>query len=177
MFGIGMNEMLIIAIIALVVIGPKRLPAVARNLGSMMAQFRRATNDLRDVVNNEISSHAELNDLKNTHSALQNDLWDFKNTARRYIDEGAASIKDTAQDFADPGKLTSPGGEASASVPFGGLPIAGHEAPSDPPMESAVADAAGEDVAEPASGEAPPTREPAETDVAGNAGDKSDASG
>ncbi|MBI3993253.1 MAG: twin-arginine translocase subunit TatB [Candidatus Lambdaproteobacteria bacterium] len=175
MFGIGMNEMLIIIIIALVVIGPKRLPAVARTLGSAMAQFRRATNDLRDAVNNEISSHAELDELKKTHSALQNDLWDFKHTAQRYIDEGAQSIKDKTRDFADPGKLTSPGDSASASVPYGGLPVAGQAAPAAEPKDAAAAHVAGQDPA--GSGEAPASGRQAVSDAAGHAGGKPDSSG
>jgi Tat protein translocase TatB subunit len=41
MFGIGMPELLVIFVVALVVLGPKRLPEVARTLGKAMAEFRR----------------------------------------------------------------------------------------------------------------------------------------
>ena len=47
MFGIGMTEMLVIAVIALVVLGPKRLPELARTLGRTLAEFRRSATDLR----------------------------------------------------------------------------------------------------------------------------------
>jgi Tat protein translocase TatB subunit len=47
MFGIGMTEMVVIFVIALVVLGPKRLPELARSLGRTLAEFRRATTDLR----------------------------------------------------------------------------------------------------------------------------------
>jgi len=47
MFGIGMTEMLVIAVIALVVLGPKRLPELARTLGRTLAEFRRSAADLR----------------------------------------------------------------------------------------------------------------------------------
>jgi Tat protein translocase TatB subunit len=47
MFGIGMTELLVIFVIALLVLGPKRLPEVARSLGRGLAEFRRASNDLR----------------------------------------------------------------------------------------------------------------------------------
>lgn len=46
-FGIGMPELLIILGVALLVLGPKRLPEIARTLGRGMAEFRRASNELR----------------------------------------------------------------------------------------------------------------------------------
>ena len=63
MFGIGIQEILVIIVIALLVIGPDQLPKVARTMGQLMAQFKRATNDLRDAVNRERSEHEELRDL------------------------------------------------------------------------------------------------------------------
>lgn len=47
MFGIGMTELLVIFVIGLVVLGPKRLPSLARSLGRSLAEFRRASNDIR----------------------------------------------------------------------------------------------------------------------------------
>jgi Tat protein translocase TatB subunit len=47
MFGIGMTELIVIFVIGLVVLGPKKLPELARTLGKSLAEFRRASNDLR----------------------------------------------------------------------------------------------------------------------------------
>ena len=46
-FGIGMTELLVILVIALLVLGPKRLPDLARSLGRGLAEFRRASTDIR----------------------------------------------------------------------------------------------------------------------------------
>lgn len=51
---LGMPEMLFIFLLALVVFGPKRLPELARQLGKIMAEFKRATNDFKYQIENEI---------------------------------------------------------------------------------------------------------------------------
>ena len=53
MFGIGFPELLLIAVIALVVIGPQRLPDLARALGRGFAEFRRATDELKQTFEEE----------------------------------------------------------------------------------------------------------------------------
>ena len=50
MFGIGAQELAIICVVALLVFGPKRLPELARTLGRGMAEFRRASTDLRRSI-------------------------------------------------------------------------------------------------------------------------------
>ena len=51
MFGIGMPEMLLILAIALIVLGPNKLPELARTLGKGYAMFKKATDDLHEVIN------------------------------------------------------------------------------------------------------------------------------
>lgn len=48
MFGIGFPELLVILVVALIVLGPKRIPDVARSLGRGLAEFRRATGEITD---------------------------------------------------------------------------------------------------------------------------------
>ncbi|MGH7962683.1 MAG: Sec-independent protein translocase protein TatB [Candidatus Binatia bacterium] len=52
MFGIGVPELLVILVVALIVLGPKRLPEVAKGLGKALAEFRRATSDLSEELSN-----------------------------------------------------------------------------------------------------------------------------
>jgi Tat protein translocase TatB subunit len=51
---LGMPEMLFIFLLALIVFGPKRLPELARKFGKVMADFKRATNDFKYQIENEI---------------------------------------------------------------------------------------------------------------------------
>jgi len=54
MFGIGMTELVVILVVALIVFGPTRLPELARSLGRAMGEFRRASTDLRQTFNESI---------------------------------------------------------------------------------------------------------------------------
>ena len=56
MFGsIGGTELLIILVIALVIFGPKRLPELGRTIGKGLSEFRRASNDLKRSLEDEIT--------------------------------------------------------------------------------------------------------------------------
>ena len=52
MFGIGMPELVVIMVVALIVLGPKRLPEAARGLGKAFAELRRATSGITEELDN-----------------------------------------------------------------------------------------------------------------------------
>ena len=61
MFGIGMQELIIIAIIALIVVGPKKLPDLAKTLGKGFSEFKKATegitDDIKETLKEDTKSH------------------------------------------------------------------------------------------------------------------------
>ena len=67
MFGIGMPELLLILAIALIVVGPKKLPELARALGRGIAEFKKATNEIKE----SLETNTDLSDLKKSFSEIQ----------------------------------------------------------------------------------------------------------
>ncbi len=70
MFGIGMPELILILAVALVVIGPKKLPDLAKSLGKAMGEFKKATNDIKDSM--QLDSGVE--EVKTSFKDLEKEL-------------------------------------------------------------------------------------------------------
>lgn len=70
MFGIGMPEMILILAIALIVIGPKKLPDLAKSLGRAMREFKKATNEFKDTL--QIDD--ELSEVKTAFDDINKDV-------------------------------------------------------------------------------------------------------
>lgn len=81
MFGIGMPEFLLIMAIALIVIGPKKLPDLAKALGKALGEFKKATSELKDSL--EIDK--PLSDVKRSFDNLNKDF--NKDRSQKSTDE------------------------------------------------------------------------------------------
>ena len=72
MFGIGMPEMLVILALALIVIGPKKLPDLAKSLGRTMREFKKATSEFKETIQLE----GELSEVKETFNDISSGVKD-----------------------------------------------------------------------------------------------------
>lgn len=66
MFGIGGTELLVILVVALVVLGPKSVPQIARTLGKAMGEFRRVSTEFQRTLNMEAAQEEEVERKKRT---------------------------------------------------------------------------------------------------------------
>jgi TatA/E family protein of Tat protein translocase len=65
MFGIGMPELIVIFIVALLVFGPKKLPELGKALGRGLAEFKRATEEIKNEISSEVQEiEKQAADLK-----------------------------------------------------------------------------------------------------------------
>ena len=85
MFGIGMPEMILILAIALIVIGPKKLPDLAKSLGRAMREFKKATNEFKDTLQID-------NDLSDVKKAFDDINDDVKGAVGHFSDIGHLNI-------------------------------------------------------------------------------------
>ena len=90
MFGIGMPEMLLILVIALIVVGPKKLPDLAKSLGRAFGEFKRATSELKESI-----------DLDDNFQDISSSVDDVTNDIREAIDVNT-SLQDEDQTITEP---------------------------------------------------------------------------
>jgi len=74
MFGIGFPELLLIMVIALIVVGPDKLPDIARALGRGYAEFKRATNELKETLDQDETVRELKNEFQSAHRQIHNQL-------------------------------------------------------------------------------------------------------
>jgi Tat protein translocase TatB subunit len=107
MFGLGFGELLLILAVALIVLGPKKLPGVAQALGRGLAELRKVTDDVQKTVQKEI------------HAPLKEDILKDLQIARAQVKAGP------------------PPGEADATAPLPQEPKLPEAPPPDPPRTGA----------------------------------------
>ena len=72
MFGIGMPELMVIAVIALLVVGPKKLPELAKTLGKGLAEFRKVATDATDTIKETLHTEELQKDMNGLKDSLLN---------------------------------------------------------------------------------------------------------
>lgn len=99
MFGIGMPELMVIMVVALVVLGPKRLPEIARALGKGLAEFRRATSDVTEELQ---KAQRAIEEEARAAEAAARRAAATKKAATVKPAEGAVAVGSTADAAPDP---------------------------------------------------------------------------
>ena len=123
MFDIGFSELMVIGIVALLVIGPERLPRVARTLGHLLGRAQRYVNDVKSDINREI----QLDELKKLQTQVTESARALEDSVRKEYDSARSAVE-------------SPVNAAVAELQAGTQPVA-EALPPAPPLASAQATA------------------------------------
>ncbi|HYK14678.1 MAG TPA: Sec-independent protein translocase protein TatB [Burkholderiales bacterium] len=93
MFDIGFSEIVVIAVVALIVIGPERLPKVARTLGHLFGRMQRYVNDVKA----DISREMELDELRKLQATVQDAAHAIEQTVNKEITSTESELNSIAQ--------------------------------------------------------------------------------
>ncbi len=95
MFGIGMPELILIMVVALIVIGPKKLPDLAKSLGRALGEFKKATREFKETIEFD---HG-LDDVKKTFNEMNKDITETidVNSKEKKSDQSVPGVADTAK--------------------------------------------------------------------------------
>lgn len=118
MFDIGFSELVVIGVVALVVIGPERLPKTARTVGHLFGRLQRYVNDVKADINREM----ELDELRKLKSEMQGAAREFEQSVTSAASEVQAGVRNVERELND-----------AAATPAAG------SAPATPAAESASA--------------------------------------
>jgi len=120
MFDVGFSEIVVIAVVALVVIGPEKLPKTARTLGHLFGRLQRYVNDVKADINREI----ELDELRKLQQQVKTAAHDFETsitTAAKDVETGVRSVEselNAAAHSADVAPAPAPETPAPEMVPL-----------------------------------------------------------
>jgi sec-independent protein translocase protein TatB len=116
MFDIGFSELIVIALVALIVIGPERLPRVARTAGALLGRLQRYVNDVRSDIQREL----QIEDLKRLQREVEESARSIEVSVHKELREVETSLNRAAgaNEPAPPAasRETEPG-EPPASIP------------------------------------------------------------
>jgi sec-independent protein translocase protein TatB len=114
MFDVGFSEIVVIAIVALIVIGPERLPKVARTLGHMFGRLQRYVNEVKADINREM----ELEELRKLQAQVQSAARDIEQSvtsAANEVESGVRSVEAQLNEAATGEKPAPASGEQPAT--------------------------------------------------------------
>ncbi len=92
MFDIGFSEIVVIAVVALIVLGPERLPKAARTLGHLFGRLQRYVNDVKADINREMELE-ELRKIQQEVKTAAHDLQQSVSDAARSVESGVRDVE------------------------------------------------------------------------------------
>ena len=95
MFDIGFSELLVIGVVALIVIGPEKLPRVARTVGVLAGRLQRYVSDVKADINREI----ELEELRKMRDSMQQAASEFQSSVQSEVSKTEAELNQTAAEL------------------------------------------------------------------------------
>src|SRR5271157_2424260 len=111
MFDIGFSEILVIGVVALIVIGPERLPKVARTLGHMYGRLQRYVNEVKADINREM----ELDELRKLQSQVQSAARDIEQSVTSVAHDVESGVRSVEAQLNEAAGTTAPGAPAETS--------------------------------------------------------------
>jgi sec-independent protein translocase protein TatB len=111
MFDIAFSEVVLIAVVALIVIGPERLPKVARTLGHMFGRLQRYVAEVKADINREM----ELDELRKLQSQVQSAAHDFERSVTQAAHEVETGVRSVEAQLNAAGTAATTTNEASAT--------------------------------------------------------------
>ena len=134
MFDVGFSEMIVIAVVALIVIGPEKLPRVARTVGALIGRMQRYVNDVKADINREI----ELDELKKMHATVKDAAQSIESSVKDTMSsfESQATELNSAVSGATPAAEIS-NQELEAAIAAADAQALPHEAPLEEPSPQA----------------------------------------
>ncbi len=97
MFDIGFTELLIVAIVGLLVIGPERLPGAIRTGSAWFARIKRGFNDIKHEVQQELHNDAVMQELRKTGKELEDTASSVGTEIQRSVDQAEADAPDAGK--------------------------------------------------------------------------------
>jgi len=134
MFDIGFSEIVVIAVVALVVLGPEKLPKTARTLGHLFGRLQRYVNEVKRDIQRELELE-ELRKLQQNVQSAAKEIEDSMTSASRDVER---SVRDVEAALGATADTPPPGPAAETSAGSTATPIAPAAAPTVPAASPAA---------------------------------------